>query len=209
MIEVRDAGVTVDGVTLLSPISVNVTVGETLVVRGRNGSGKSTLLRLLAGAQRPTTGQAFINDLPVSGRDAKFRRTVSAMIGLPAEAPDLTLADHLGIVAATWFDDASAAQGITDELVTALGLGALTERFPHELSSGQRQLFGLALILARPFEVLMLDEPEQRLDSEHLAAVIQVLRGLQSRGRTLVVATHSEELTSSIEHRRLQLDESA
>lgn len=209
MIEVDDVGVIVDDVTLLPPVSVSVRRGEALVVRGRNGSGKSTLLRVLAGSRKPSSGTIRIAGEAVAERDPGFRRRVAAMIGLPPMAPDLTVLDHVALVATTWLDDRRGAADVAGNLLGELGLDALRERFPHELSSGQTQLFALALVLARPLEVLILDEPEQRLDPEHLESVVQALRERRNRGATLVIATHSPIVADALADRTLELGEAA
>ncbi|MGV8881964.1 MAG: ABC transporter ATP-binding protein [Rhodoglobus sp.] len=209
MIMVDHVGVVASGTTLLSPVSIAVSRGEAGVVRGRNGTGKSTLLRVLAGVRKPTTGTVRINGSVVAERDRGFRRLVSTMIGLPPMAVDLTVRDHVMLVATTWFDDPAVAVHIADGLLEELGLGELGERFAHELSSGQTQLCGLALMLARPFEVLILDEPEQRLDPEHVESVIRVLRSRRDRGATLVVATHSVVLTEALADHVLELGTAA
>ncbi|MGO2050212.1 MAG: ABC transporter ATP-binding protein [Microbacterium sp.] len=205
MIEVDEAGVTVGDVTLLAPVSVTAQRGEALIVRGRNGTGKSTLLRVLAGVRKPSSGTVRIGGAGVNDRDRGFRRRVAVMIGLPPMAPDLTVLDHVLLVAATWMDDSAQAADLASDVLAELRLDALGERFPHELSSGQTQLFGLALVLARPFEVLVLDEPEQRLDCEHVESVIRVLRSRRDSGATLVVATHSPMLADGLADRTLRL----
>ena len=209
MIEVDQVGVTAGDVTLLAPTSMVVQPGEALIVRGRNGTGKSTLVRLLAGAQHPTSGIVRIGGEAVAARDRGFRRRVAAMIGLPPMAPDLTVSDHVRLVATTWLADPGEAAELAESVLEELGLTALGQRFPHELSSGQTQLFGIALVLARPFEVLILDEPEQRLDPEHVESLIRVLCVRRDRGATLVVATHSPILADGLADRTLRLDPAA
>lgn len=209
MIDVSEIGVVAGGVTLLAPVSVRAREGEALVVRGRNGTGKSTLLRVLAGVRKPSSGTVRVDGALVADRDPGFRRRVAAMIGLPPTAPDLTLVDHVTLVAVTWLDEPDLAAERAREVLMELGLEALSERFPHELSSGQTQLFGLALVLVRPSEVLILDEPEQRLDPEHVEAVVRALRARRDRGTTLVVATHSAALADGIADQTLQLDTAA
>lgn len=208
MIDADGVAVATGGSTLLPPVSVVVGPGEALVVRGGNGAGKTTLLRVLAGSRRPTSGVVRIDGDAVDPRDRGFRRRVASMIGLPPMAPDLTVADHVLLVAATWVDE-STAGSLAGSVLTELGLSTLGRRFPHELSSGQTQLFGLALVLARPFDVLIVDEPEQRLDPEHLDVVGRALRARRDGGATLVVATHSRPLAEAIGDRFLQLDPAA
>lgn len=209
MIEVDEVGVVAGEVTLLAPVSARAQRGEALIVRGRNGTGKSTLLRVLAGARKPSSGTVRIGGAAVVERDRGFRRRVAAMIGLPPMAPDLTVLDHVLLVATTWTSDPGAAAELARGVLAELGLEALGERFPHELSSGQTQLFGLALVLARPFELLILDEPEQRLDPEHVESVIRALRARRDHGATLAVATHSPVLAGELADRVLRLDEAA
>lgn len=209
MIELDEVGVTAGDVTLLAPVSVMAQQGEALVVRGRNGTGKSTLLRVLAGARKPSSGAVRIDGEAVVARDRGLRRRVAAMIGLPPMAPDLTVSDHVLMVATTWLDDPDAAAELARGVVAELGLSALGQRFPHELSSGQTQLFGIALVLARPFEVLILDEPGQRLDPEHVESVVRVLRARRDDGATLVVATHSPVLADGLADSTLRLDAAA
>lgn len=209
MIVVEEVSVVAGGATILAPVSVMARRGEALIVRGRNGTGKSTLLRVLAGTRKPSSGTVRIDGEAVLGRDRGFRRRVAAMIGLPPMAPDLTVFDHILLVATTWLDDPCAAERLAHGVAAELGLTTLGERFPHELSSGQTQLFGVALALARPFEVLILDEPEQRLDAEHVELVVRILRARRDDGATLVVATHSPVLADGLADHALWLDAAA
>lgn len=209
MIDVNDAGVTIGDITLLSPVSVRVKAGETLVVRGENGSGKTTLLRVLAGSQRPSTGVARLDGKPINERERGFRRRVAAMIGLPPMAPDLTVFDHVAFVATTWLDSVREVEQATQGVLADLGLTTLGRRFVHELSSGQIQLFGLALVLVRPCDVLVLDEPEQRLDPGRISLVARTLNARRAAGATLIVATHSVQLADAIADRTLVLESAA
>ena len=209
MIELKDVTVSVGHAVLLAPVSASISPGDALVIRGRNGTGKSTLLKVLTGITSPTSGSALIGGDLVTSRDRRMSREVAAMIGLPPMAPDLTIADHVLLVATTRFDDPKAADGLAHDIVDELELAHLAARFPHELSSGQTQLFALALVLARPFDMLILDEPEQRLDPEHVDTVIRVLSTRRDRGVTLVIATHSERLADAIADHTLWLGEAA
>ena len=209
MIELKDVTVSVGHAGLLARGSASFSPGDALVIRGRNGTGKSTLLKVLTGITSPTSGSALIGGDLVTSRDRRMSREVAAMIGLPPMAPDLTIADHVLLVATTWFDDPKAADGLAHDIVDELELAHLAARFPHELSSGQTQLFALALVLARPFDMLILDEPEQRLDPEHVDTVIRVLSTRRDRGVTWVIATHSERLADAIADHTLWLGEAA
>lgn len=198
--EIRAEGVSkvIGPATLLAPVSVTALSGSCLVLRGPNGSGKTTLLRILIGTMPATTGEAFIGEARADERDPVVRGAVAALVGAPATYRDLTLRDHLVLLDATWAGDADT----TDERVAAalgdLGIGELGGRFPHELSSGQTQLFRLALTLFRPCDVLVLDEPEQRLDTTKRALVADLIAGRRDAGTTVVLACHDPIITERV-----------
>jgi ABC-2 type transport system ATP-binding protein len=190
--------VSVGGETLLAPVSFSLGAGEALAVRGPNGSGKTTLLRVLAGLTRPTNGTVTIAGHSVDERDRAFRARVAALIGLPPLARNLTLREHLALIAASWGFGIADSGERADGLLHDLGINRLSSRFPHELSSGQLQLFALALTLSRPFEVLLLDEPEQRLDPDRLELVGGLLRAVVDGGASVILASHSQDLVDRI-----------
>lgn len=197
-VDLDTAGVTLDGTTLLAPVSVVVPAGGTLVVRGANGSGKSTLLRLVAGLREPTTGRVTVAGAPPAPRRRAFRRAVASTVEPPVPARDLTLAEHVALVATTWGTPVREARRTAAELLERLGITSLADRFPHELSSGQTQLASLATVLARPAALLLLDEPEQRLDPDRVAIVADLLAERRASGATLVVASHSDKLEAAL-----------
>jgi ABC-type lipoprotein export system ATPase subunit len=130
---------------------------------------------------------------------------VAGSLGLPPFARSLTLREQLTLIATTWGADASEAEATASEVGDELGLSRLADRFPHELSSGQRQLAGLATVLVRPFDLVLLDEPEQRLDSDHVSAVIGAFARRRDAGATVVVATHSDRIAGELTDRTVRL----
>lgn len=200
-----EVSVTFEGAALLAPVSFGVDVGQALAVTGANGTGKTTLLRVLAGLTRPTGGTVTVGGVTTDERRREFRTLVAALIGVPPLARNLTLREHLVLVAASWGFSVADAEERADQLLVDFGIAGLSLRFPHELSSGQTQLFSLALTLSRRFTVLLLDEPEQRLDPERLQLVGGVLRSLVDAGRTLVLSSHSPTLVEHVADRVVHL----
>ena len=198
--EVRAEAVskTVDTTTLLRATDVEAGPGECVVLRGPNGSGKTTLLRIIGGLLTPTTGRASIGGRAADERDPAIRAAVAALIGVPTTYRDLTLIDHLVLVDSTWGHDPTTSDERGKTLLDALGIGELDDRFPHELSSGQEQLFRLALTLTRPSSVLLLDEPEQRLDTTRRQVVARLLHERVADGATLVMACHDPVMTGAL-----------
>ena len=219
VLSVDDASVSRDGITLLPPTSLTVAAGECVAVRGENGAGKTTLLRVLAGRLRPTGGSAALAGRTVDERCPEVRRAIAALIDPPALYPDLTVADHLEFIVAAWtpFDERNAPEtadpsaGLTARqsavkvALRAFGLSPLRDRFPDELSSGQRQLAALAVTFARPARVILLDEPEQRLDPDRLALLEAEIRRASERGISVVFASHSTALVAAVAHRSVRI----
>ncbi|MFC7466262.1 ATP-binding cassette domain-containing protein [Brachybacterium sp. GCM10030252] len=202
-------GVVADENVLLAEATGRVRSGEILAVTGANGSGKTTLLRVLAGVMAPTAGSVRIAGRVPDDRDRTFRAALAALIGPPQTARDLTIAEHLQFIGATWGTATGAARRRADELLEELAIAPLGRRFPHELSSGQSQLVALALTFARPCSVLLLDEPEQRLDAERLGLVIDAIRARAEAGAAVVLASHSPRLLDELAGARLGLEEQA
>jgi ABC-2 type transport system ATP-binding protein len=198
--EVRATGVgkTIDTTVLLLPTDVSADPGQCVVLRGPNGSGKTTLLRIVGGLLVPSTGTAMIGGREADERDRAVRATVAALIGPPTTYRDLTLADHLVLVDSTWGGDPSTSDDRAIALLGRFGIAHLDDRFPHELSSGQEQLFRLALTLARPSSVLLLDEPEQRLDTAKRGVLAEVVKERVGAGSTVVMACHDPDLTAAV-----------
>lgn len=201
--------VDLDGLPALSPVSFSLPQGTCLAVTGRNGSGKTTLLRVLAGLQRPTHGSASVHGHRCDERDHAFRGHLAARIGPPPVARDLTLEEHLDLVVRTWGTHPANVSARVMPLIHELGLGHLASRFPHQLSSGQLQLFTLAQTLCRPSTVLLLDEPEHRLDDSAITTVIKTLRARVAAGTAVVLATHDPRFTSQLSDEVLHLDVAA
>ena len=102
--------------------------------------------------------------------------------------------------------EADAARTRAEKLLDELDIAQLGSRYPHELSSGQSQLVSIALTLARPFDVLVLDEPEQRLDHDRLGLVIAALQRRADDGAALVIASHSPRLVQELGTGVLEID---
>lgn len=180
-----------------------------MAVRGPNGAGKTTLLRVLAGRLRPRNGSVQLRGRALDERDTTTRRHVSALIEPPTLYPDLTIRDHLAFITAAWATepvvgmddecaDVPAWSGLGESALEYFGLTSLAARFPHELSSGQRQLVSLAVTFARPTSLLLLDEPEQRLDPDRRALVSAAILAARAGGAAIAFASHDAALVARV-----------
>lgn len=166
------------------------------VLEGENGAGKTTLLLMLAGLEHPSTGALRIGGHPAGSRAA--RAILSFAPDQPALFDDLTVADQMTYVAR--LHGRAAPFEVATRLAEALGAEALLPRFPRALSKGQRQKAGLLVATARPFEVLLLDEPTTGLDAASRAGLVTVLSELAAAGTTVISSTHDTSLRDAADH---------
>ncbi|PPF42208.1 ABC transporter ATP-binding protein [Pseudoclavibacter sp. AY1F1] len=202
---VEDASFSRGGTPVLSNVDFVVAGGAVLCLTGANGSGKTTVLRAIAGVVRPTAGRILVGGELVDERSPAFRRRLAAVVGSVPFSLTMTAREHLTAVSASWGARRRDAESVADAVLRRLGLEELTGRFPHELSSGQFQMLSLASVLARPFDVLVLDEPEQRLDADRRELLARVLGEERDRGAAVVIATHSRALRDALQASEFRL----
>jgi ABC-2 type transport system ATP-binding protein len=200
----RDPLLTLTGVSrsygplqALKPVDLTVLPGQCIALLGVNGSGKSTLLRIAAGRDTPTTGQVRYRGNPLR-EDALIARTEIAVAGEASSTyPDLTVREHLMLVAVAHGGGAQAPD-LVDETLAECRLADHGDALPGSLSSGQRQALQLAAVLVRPRRVLILDEPEQRLDPGARKWLAGLLAREKAAGAAVLLATHHVELADAV-----------
>ncbi|CAI9405981.1 MULTISPECIES: ABC transporter ATP-binding protein [Aestuariimicrobium] len=188
---------------IVENFSLEVREGEAVALTGRNGAGKSTVLRCLVGADRPTEGTVEVLGEKVSESNVDIRRNVATVIDDLDFFPDLSVVEHLDLLArAHGLDDADA---LVDEVLEEVQLVPQSGQLPGTLSSGQRRRLALATAMVRPRKLLVLDEPEQRLDVEGIRWLGERLRAEKERGLAIVLASHEPSLVEALGCRIVQL----
>ncbi|MFE2943192.1 ATP-binding cassette domain-containing protein [Streptomyces sp. NPDC059255] len=198
------ATVTLGDTTLLAPTTFSVLPGEFWCVTGGNGSGKTTLLRAFLGSRRLTAGSCAVRGEPANLAKPLQRRLVASLVEPIPVARDMTLREQVTLVAASWYGNAPKATDRAEQVIERWGLSSLGERFPHQVSSGQLQLFSLALTFVRPADAVLLDEPERHLDSHRVELVAALLAERAEEGTAFLVATHETALVEAC-HGRVEL----
>lgn len=203
-LETRGLAIGYPGRVICGPINLRLSPGAGVGIIGANGSGKSTLIRTILGHLIPLEGSISFQGLPVDESSAHFRRTVAVQITDGAFFDELTVREHLELVARghglqDW------GQAVQAEL-DFFEITAVADHLPGELSSGQRRKLLLAAALIRPAELLILDEPEQRLDLRIRHKLYHRLAGLRGGGTVLLAVTHDPLMLRSCMDQTLLLD---
>lgn len=201
----------------LSDVSLSFEAGEWVLVAGPSGAGKSTLLRVLALAEKPTSGRVEVDPIavieapsapvaleePPAPPAAPHRRRVSASlvrrhIGVLGQEfrllPDRNTFENVAIscnIGGIW--DRSQIRDRINPLLDQMGIRGVEALFPNDLSAGQKQRVALARAMARHPRILLADEPTGNLDPGSAAQIFALLRDIRERGTLVVIATHAEE----------------
>ena len=190
-------------VTIIHSFSLEVRAGEAIALTGRNGAGKSTLLRCLVGADRPDDGTVEVLGNPMSETSPQIRRDVATVIDDLDFFPDLSVVEHLDLLArAHGIADPDA---LVDEVLEEVQLVPQSGQLPGTLSSGQRRRLALATAFVRPRKLLILDEPEQRLDTEGVSWLAKKLTAERKQGLAIVFASHEPALVETVATRVVEL----
>ncbi|MGB9712081.1 MAG: cell division ATP-binding protein FtsE [Dissulfurimicrobium sp.] len=185
-------------IVALYDINLDVDKGEFLFVTGQSGSGKTTLLRLLCCADRPSSGEIYIDGIALSTVTPSQLPFIRRKIGVIFQ--DFKLLERR-----TVFENVALSLeviGLTREqlerrvrqILERLGLGNKMDRFPLQLSGGEQQRVAIARAVANRPQIILADEPTGNLDRSRAKEVMSILEELNAEGATVICATHNERL---------------
>lgn len=205
MLTVRGLTKTFGGRPVLAGLDLDVAAGEVVALTGPNGAGKSTALRCIVGTESPDEGEIRLGEHLLDTRQPQARRALCAILGDLAALPDLTLAEHLDMLARAHGVRPSRIATIVAGALDDARIGHVADQVPGTLSSGQAQRFALASAMVRPWALLLADEPEQRLDETGRAWLGQWLAGQAATGRAVLIACHDPQVIERAGARVLSL----
>lgn len=189
---------------VISDLDLDVEAGRALAITGPNGSGKSTALRCIAGSDEPTDGTIELNGAPLDEKSPIVRRDLAVVMDDMSFFPDLSVVEHLDLLArAHRIEDVEA---VVDAVLADVGLLAQAGQLPGTLSSGQRRRLALATAFVRPRRLLILDEPEQRLDAGGLAWLADRLNEEKRDGLGILLVSHDTSLVEAVADEVLALE---
>ena len=179
----------------LRDVTLAIRSGEFLAVMGPSGSGKSTLLNLVGGLDQPSSGEIFLDRLPLHGiSDDELtlvrRRKVGFIFQFFNLLPVLTALENAAmplLLEGVPFADAKPKAGA---LLARVGLSDRADHRPEQLSGGEMQRVAIARALVSAPSVLLADEPTGNLDSKTSEGIFSLLSGLNKQGQTIVMVTH-------------------
>lgn len=203
----------VGGFTIIDGVDLDVHDGEFLSLIGPNGAGKTSVLHLLSGVRGVTAGTVELlgEDVTAARPAARVRRGLGRTFQTSSLFPALTVHENarlaaqaagragLSLLRRPRFDDAASLRA--DEMLAEVGLADRADVPVAALSHGDKRKLEIALVLCSDPTVLLLDEPTAGVSAEEVTPLIDVVRAVHARGRTVVMVEHRMELVVDVSDR--------
>ena len=197
------ASVTITGVTksfgdvqVLQEFNQKFEDGEFITLLGPSGCGKTTMLRLIAGFEKPTSGEIYIGDRPVSGKDnfvSPEKREIGMVFQSYAVWPHMNVYDNIAYPLKIKKTDKKEIEERVNQALKTVHLEQYKDRFPSELSGGQQQRVALGRALVAHPEILLLDEPLSNLDAKLREEMRYEIKEITKKLKiTVIYVTHDQ-----------------
>ncbi len=194
----------------LADITLKVPKGDFIYITGASGAGKSTLLKLLYAAEKPSRGQILINGLNVTrmaaGRIPYLRRQLGVVFQDFKLIPTRTIFENVAFPLEVQGRRRFEVSNKVYQTLKQVGLEHKLHRLPLELSGGEQQRAAIARALVVDPLVLLADEPTGNLDPEITLEIMELLKGANARGTTVLLATHDREMIRRFPRRLILLE---
>ena len=196
--KVYDAEVKVEA---LVDVNFNLSKGDLVAIIGDRGSGKSTFLHLLAGVDKPSSGDIFIEDKNITKLNKEDltifrRRNIGVIYQFFNLIPNINVKKN--ILLPILLDDKKVDQEYFDEILSILGIKDKLNRFPRELSGGEQQRVAIARSLITRPAIVLADEPTGNLDRKNSEEIISLFKLVNQRlNSTIMIITHDEKVANA------------
>jgi len=197
-------------VRAVDSVSLSIVQGDFISLVGSSGSGKSTMLNLLAGLDRPTSGDIFLEEKPFSSMTRRELSSYRAYkVGMIFQAFNLVphLTAQMNVELALYFNGTSKEkrQSLSAKLLSRLGIADRFDHCPADLSGGEQQRVAIARALVKSPDILFADEPTGNLDEKNTNDIIALLLDLNRQGLTVIMVTHDLTLARKVSNKIMHM----
>ena len=212
IISIKNLNISYNNRNVLNNINLEVLQSEFIYLIGETGSGKSSLLKALYGELAVDTGNLSITDVDLTKIKQKEIPTLRRKLGIVFQdfqlLTDRTVEENLSFVlkATGWKNKKEIADRI-DEALESVHLNGVKDKMPYELSGGEQQRAAIARALLNHPEIILADEPTGNLDPAKSEKIIELLKEINAKGTTILIATHDYSIIKKYNARTIKCDE--
>ena len=197
---------------VFSNITLKIENGEFIYLIGETGSGKSSLLKVLYGELKVDAGNITVADIDLTKIKQKEIPTLRRKLGIVFQdfqlLTDRNVFDNLEFVLkATGWKNKAKIKARIDEVLDSVHLSGVKDKMPHELSGGEQQRASIARALLNHPELILADEPTGNLDPEKSEKIIELLKEINAKGTTILIATHDYSILKKYSARTIKCAE--
>ncbi|NLM05053.1 MAG: cell division ATP-binding protein FtsE [Clostridiales bacterium] len=198
------------GIQALTNINLTIEKGEFIFLVGPSGAGKSTFIKLLLKEEEPTQGSIIVDDVDITKLPRRkvphLRRNISVVFQDFRLLPNKTVYENVAFAMEVIEAPSKEIRRQVPMILGMVGLSDKAKQYPNELSGGERQRVSIARSIVNNPSILIADEPTGNLDPETAWEIMKVLRQINRRGTTLVMATHAKDIVDTMQQRVVALE---
>ena len=189
----------------LQGVSLKIPTGDFVSVVGQSGAGKSTLLKLLSAEERPTDGSIVIDGWDITSikrwQIPYLRRQVGVVFQDFKLLPKRSAYENVAFAMEVGGAATSEIRESVPQILKLVNLIDKADKYPTEMSGGERQRVSIARALAYKPQILLADEPTGNLDALHSWDIVQLLIKINKLGTTVLLATHNDDIVNALKKR--------
>ena len=195
---------------VLNKVNLTIDKGEFVSVIGPSGAGKSTIFHLLMGATKPDKGHIVIDDINMDEMDMEALQLYRRRVGMVWQnfklLPKKTVFENVAFALEAIEEDEEEIYLRVPEILDQVGLKKMADKFPDQLSGGEKQRCAIARALIHNPNLIIADEPTGNLDPKTSQEIIEIFKDINDAGVTIILATHDIQVVDSIKRRVVVID---
>jgi len=212
LVELKNVSVTYSsGVDALNNVSLKINDGDFAFVVGSSGAGKSTMIKLLLKEIDATSGVVTVNGYNLNKlkrrKIPEFRRTLGFVFQDFRLIPSMTVYENIAFVLRVIDAPIKYIRKRVPYVISLVGLHAKTNSYPDELSGGEKQRVAIARALVNDPQLIIADEPTGNIDPELSYEIVELLKGINDQGTTILMVTHEHDLVRHFGGRIINITE--
>ncbi|WP_427339851.1 cell division ATP-binding protein FtsE [Caloranaerobacter sp. DY30410] len=199
-----------NGVKALSNINIHIDKGEFVFIVGSSGAGKSTLIKLLLKEEDPTDGKIYLNNMDITKvknrRIPYIRRNIGVVFQDFRLLKNKTVYENVAFAMEIVGSSSKEIRRQVPMVLSMVGLSNKAHSYPDQLSGGEQQRVSIARALVNRPTVLIADEPTGNLDPDTAWEIMGLLKEINRRGTTVLMATHARDIVNAMRRRVIALE---